>query len=337
MTSAKKSTDKPVQPAVVAYKGFDKDWKCRDYQFEVGKTYAHKGPVKACESGFHSCEYPLDVFRYYEPASSVFALVEAGGDLSRHDEDSKIASSSLTVRASIDLPGIIKAAIEYTLNRTKPAKGASNSGYSGAASNSGDRGAASNSGYSGAASNSGDSGAASNSGDRGAASNSGVSGAASNSGVSGAASNSGYSGAASNSGNRGAASNSGDSGAASNSGYSGAASNSGYRGAASNSGNRGAASNSGDSGAASNSGDSGAASNSGYRGAASNSGYRGVAADFNGYYTKVKSCATGAIVCINRDNNGNILHIRASKVGENGIKPDTWYSLNDSGEFMEVV
>ena len=212
MTSAKKSTDKPVQPAVVAYKGFDKDWKCRDYQFEVGKTYAHKGPVKACESGFHSCEYPLDVFRYYEPASSVFALVEAGGDLSRHDEDSKIASSSITIKASIDLPGLIKAAIEYTMSRVKPAEGA--------------------------------------------------------------ASNSGTSGAASNSGNRGAASNSGD---------------------------------------------------------------RGIAADFNGYYTKVKSCATGAIVCINRDDEGNIRHIRASKVGENGIKPDTWYSLNDSGEFVEVA
>ena len=230
MTSAKKSTDKPVQPAVVAYKGFDKDWKCRDYQFEVGKTYAHKGPVKACESGFHSCEYPLDVFRYYEPASSVFALVEAGGDLSRHDEDSKIASSSITIKASIDLPGLIKAAIEYTMSRVKPAEGA-----------------------------------------------------------------------------------------ASNSGTSGAASNSGYRGAASNSGNRGAA------------------SNSGNRGAASNSGDRGIAADFNGYYTKVKSCATGAIVCINRDDEGNIRHIRASKVGENGIKPDTWYSLNDSGEFVEVA
>ena len=230
MTSAKKSTDKPVQPAVVAYKGFDKDWKCRGYQFEVGKTYAHKGPVKACESGFHSCEYPLDVFRYYEPASSVFALVEAGGDLSRHDEDSKIASSSITIKASIDLPGLIKAAIEYTMSRVKPAEGA--------------------------------------------------------------------------------ASNSGDSGAASNSGTSGAASNSGTRGAA---------------------------SNSGYRGAASNSGYRGIAADFNGYYTKVKSCATGAIVCINRDDEGNIRHIRASKVGENGIKPDTWYSLNDSGEFVEVA
>ena len=76
---------------------------------------------------------------------------------------------------------------------------------------------------------------------------------------------------------------------------------------------------------------------SGCCGEVSNSGDRGVAADFSGYYTKVKSCATGAIVCINRDDEGNIRHIRASKVGENGIKPDTWYSLNDSGEFVEVA
>ena len=250
-------SDEPV--SILAYKGFDKNMKCRGYQFAIGQAYTHEGPVKACESGFHSCEYPLDVFRYYTPSDSVFAEVEAAGKIARHteDEDSKIASSSLTVKASIDLPGIIKAAIEYTMSRVSPA-----------------------------------------------------------------------SGAASNSGDRGAASNSGDSGAASNSGYRGAASNSGISGAASNSGYRGAASNSGD---------SGAASNSGISGAASNSGISGVAADFNGCYSKARSCATGAIVCINRDDDGYIRHIRASKVGENGIKPDTWYSLNDSGEFAEVA
>ncbi|MFA7322293.1 MAG: hypothetical protein WC000_12585, partial [Dokdonella sp.] len=105
-------------------------------------------------------------------------------------------------------------------------------------------------------------------------------------------------------------------------------------GAASNSGIRGVASNSGNSGVASNSGIRGAASNSGIRGVASNSGKAGIAADFNGW-GKAKSCATGAIVCINRDAEGNIRHIRASKVGENGVKPDVWYSLDETGEFVE--
>jgi hypothetical protein len=97
----------------------------------------------------------------------------------------------------------------------------------------------------------------------------------------------------------------------------------------------GAASNSGNRGAASNSGYSGAASNSGYSGAASNSGDSGIAADFSGS-GKSKSCASGAIVCIARDIQGKILHIRASKVGDNGIKPDIWYSLDKDGEFFEA-
>jgi hypothetical protein len=292
--SGNTNTDEAMPEVITSYKGFDRNWQCRGYQFAIGETHTHDGEVRACNSGFHACEYPLDVFKYYEPSSANFAIVEQSGKLSRHAEDSKVASSSLTVKASIDLPGIIKAAIEYTFNRAKPVdpnSPASNSGYRGAASNSGDSGAASNSGYSGAASNSGYSGAASNSGYRGAASNSG------------------YSGAASNSGYRGAASNSGDSGAASNSGDRGAASNSGYRGAASNSGDRGAA---------------------------SNSGKAGIAADFNGS-GRAKSCESGAIVCTKRDNEGNILNIRASKVGENGIKPDIFYTLNAAGEFEEVA
>jgi hypothetical protein len=336
-TKAAESSVAPVAPVIVSYKGFDANMQCHGggspFAYEVGKAYGHAGEVLACNGGFHACEYPLDVLAYYPAAGSRFAQVEQSGTISKHADDSKVASSSISIKAEISLPGLISAAIEYTMSRVNPALSDANKETRGSASNSGDRGAASNSGYSGAASNSGDRGAASNSGDSGAASNSGYSGAASNSGYSGAASNSGDRGAASNSGYRGAASNSGDSGAASNSGYRGAASNSGDSGAASNSGDSGAASNSGYSGAASNSGDSGAASNSGDRGAASNSGKAGIAADFNGW-GRAKSCETGAIVCVNRDDAGNIRHIRASKVGENGIKADVWYSLDAAGEFV---
>jgi len=45
---------------------------------------------------------------------------------------------------------------------------------------------------------------------------------------------------------------------------------------------------------------------------------------------------TGAIILVHRNDNGEIVHIRASKVGENGIKPNVWYVLDADGNFQEV-
>ena len=184
---------------MTAYKAFDKDLKCRGFQYEVGQTYTHDGAVKACESGFHACEHPLNVFDYYAPASSRFAVVEQSGDLSRHDGDSKIASSKITIKAEIGIADMVKAAIEYTASRCKPIDTDS------PASSTGDHGAASSTGYHGAASSTGDHGAASSTGNRGAASSTGYQGAASSTGDRGAASSTGYQGAASSTGDAGVA------------------------------------------------------------------------------------------------------------------------------------
>ena len=203
-----------TQASVISYKGFDADWRCRGFQYEVGKTYEHTGDVAACESGFHACEYPLHVLRYYKPATSVFAVVEQSGKLVRHGEDSKVASSRLTVTAQIDLAGLIKAAIKYTMDRCTPAEGANSTagntavsaqGNSAAATASGDYGAATASGYYGAATASGYCGAATASGNCGAATASGDCGAATASGNSGAATASGNYGAATASGRNGKA------------------------------------------------------------------------------------------------------------------------------------
>ena len=194
---------------ITTYKGFGLDWKCRDFQYELGKSYEHKGSAVACESGFHACEYPLDVFNYYAPAKSRFAVVEQSGELSRHDGDSKVASSKIKVSAEINLAGLIKAAIEYTTSRCKPIDPES------PASATGTQGAASATGYQGAASATGTQGAASATGTRGAASATGTRGAASATGYLGAASATGYQGAASATGTRGAAMASGYEGRAS--------------------------------------------------------------------------------------------------------------------------
>jgi len=139
-------------PAIVAFKGFDKDLRCRGFQFEVGKTYAHTGEVKACESGFHACEHPLNVFDYYAPAFSRFAEVELSGDLSRHDGDTKIAAGQITIKAELRIPDLVARAIKWVMDRTHSEEGASATGYQGAASATGPRGAASATGYQGRAS-----------------------------------------------------------------------------------------------------------------------------------------------------------------------------------------
>jgi hypothetical protein len=146
---------------VITYKGFNADMSCRGFKFEIGGEYKHSGNAVACESGFHACEYPLDVFNYYPPSSSVYAEVEQSGQLSRHSGDSKVASSVIAVRAAISIAGLVKAAIDYTVSRSTPENGSSATGYQGAASATGDQGAASATGYQGAASATGVRGAAS--------------------------------------------------------------------------------------------------------------------------------------------------------------------------------
>ncbi|WP_446940173.1 DUF7666 domain-containing protein [Pseudomonas aeruginosa] len=335
----KKKTE--VEEIVTAYKGFKQDLTCRGYQFEIGGTYKHEGEVEACASGFHSCEYPLDVFGYYAPGDSRFAIVKASGQLSRHDDDSKIASATLMVEAEISMPTMISRAIDWIMARldssveqTVVGDTASNTGNRSAASNTGDYSAASNTGNRSAASNTGDYSAASNTGDCSAASNTGDCSAASNTGNQSAASNTGYQSAASNTGYRSAASNTGYRSAASNTGNRSAASNTGDYSAASNTGNRSAASNTGDYSAASNTGDCSAASNTGYRSAAEVSGKESVAASL-GIEGRARASAGSAIVLCHRDDEGRLIHIRASKVGENGVKPDTWYQLSAEGEFVE--
>ena len=125
-TTTKKKTAVEAKPedVITTFKGFGSDWKCRDFQYEVGKSYEHAGEALACNSGFHACEYPLHVFRYYRPASSKFAVVEQSGTLSRNGEDSKVASSKITIKAELDLAGLIKAAIKYTMDRCTPGEGA---------------------------------------------------------------------------------------------------------------------------------------------------------------------------------------------------------------------
>ena len=178
-----------------AYKGFDKDLKCRDFQYEIGKTYTHNGDVEPCESGFHACEYPLDVFNYYPPAGSRFAEVETSGKIVPQGD--KICCEKIKVKTELTLGALIQAAVNFTFERAKWTKDSQTKKEKGAASATGDFGAASATREYGVASATGFRGVASATGDRGAASATGYFGAASATGYYGAASATGKYGAAS--------------------------------------------------------------------------------------------------------------------------------------------
>ncbi|HFG0887001.1 TPA: hypothetical protein ACGE0L_004474 [Salmonella enterica] len=140
--------------------------------------------------------------------------------------------------------------------------------------------------------------------------------------------------AATNTGNWSAATNTGDQSAATNTGDQSAATNTGNWSAATNTGYQSAATNTGDQSAATNTGYQSAATNTGYQSAAEVSGSQSVAASL-GIEGKARASEGGAIVLCYRDEDGELIHIRASKVGENGIIPNTWYQLDKDGEFVK--
>ncbi|EMK7726185.1 hypothetical protein V9P73_004311 [Yersinia enterocolitica] len=331
---------------VITFKGFDQKLQCRGYQFEIGKTFTHEGKVEACGSGFHACEAPFDVFGYYSPANSRYAVTESFGTIDREEDgDTKIASASITITAELTLPQFIQRGIDWIWSKVDKSleqqimngdrSAATNTGYQSAATNTGNWSAATNTGNRSAATNTGDRSAATNTGYRSAATNTGDWSAATNTGDRSAATNTGDWSAATNTGNWSAATNTGNWSAATNTGNRSAATNTGYRSAATNTGYRSAATNTGNWSAATNTGYRSAATNTGNWSAAEVSGSQSVAASF-GEGGKAKASENGAIVLCYRDDDGEIIHIRASKVGENGIKPDVWYSLNEDGEFKEA-
>ena len=189
------------QQPIIAYKGFNTDLTCRDFQFRIGETYTHEGKVEACASGFHACENPLDVFGYYNPTSR-FAIVECLGEINKESNgDSKIACGSIHIKAEIGLPTLISKAVDLILSKIKW--------------------------------------------------------------------------------------------------------------------------------------ETAEESNTGNRSAAEVTGAHSIAAAL-GYSSKAKAGESGAIVCVYRNDDNELIHIRASKVGENGIEAGKWYTLNESGEFIEA-
>jgi hypothetical protein len=178
-----------------AYKGFDKDLKCRGIQYEVGKEY-EEANAALCKKGFHACENPLDTFRYYRPTDSRYCEVDVDDNGERNSTDSKVCGKHIKISAEIGLKGVINAGVRFVFDKCESATEENASGESGNAAASGNLGNAAASGERGNAAASGERGNAAASGNLGNAAASGWSGNAAASGWRGTAVVTGFAGRA---------------------------------------------------------------------------------------------------------------------------------------------
>lgn len=105
---------------ITGYKAFDPDFKCRDYQYEVGKTFEHNGKIQMCSKGFHFCyNDPIDVFNYYPLVGengellTRFAKVSAAREGSVVDcADLKCVTSKISIDKEVTLDELVKEQVD---------------------------------------------------------------------------------------------------------------------------------------------------------------------------------------------------------------------------------
>ena len=107
---------------IKGYKAFDKDLKCRDFQYEIGGEYTEEGDIKCCDTGFHFCNNPFDVLDYYpliddDGEFSRFAKVEGSGRIDK--KENKVCVSNIKVIEELKLEDFINNGVEFIQNQTK--------------------------------------------------------------------------------------------------------------------------------------------------------------------------------------------------------------------------
>ena len=187
-----------------AYKGFDKDLKCRGFQFEAGKEYREE-KADICKSGFHACENPLDVFKYYPPATSRYCKVDLDANEQKED-DSKRVGKKILILDEISLQDMINAGIAYIEAGVNWEDSAS--------TNTGDHSVSTNTGYRSVSTNTGYRSASTNTGDHSVSTNTGHNSVSTNTGHNSASTNTGHNSASTNTGDHSVSTNTGDHSAA---------------------------------------------------------------------------------------------------------------------------
>jgi hypothetical protein len=80
------------------YKVTGPDMMCRDFQFELNKTYIHDGNIELCRSGFHFCLIANNCFNYYSFDSSNRVFEITFGDSVFHGEDKSVTNTITLIR-----------------------------------------------------------------------------------------------------------------------------------------------------------------------------------------------------------------------------------------------
>ena len=70
------------------YKAFNKDLKCKGFQYEIGKEFEQRGKIELCERGFHFGKKIVDIQNYYNLGDENTRLceIEATGEVIEGDD-----------------------------------------------------------------------------------------------------------------------------------------------------------------------------------------------------------------------------------------------------------
>ena len=88
-----------------AYKVFEPDWTCRDYDFKdeksnaIGTTHKIEGQIRICDHGFHYCPKLVDCFNYYDfDSKNKVAEIEVIGDFKDGNNGKEVTSEFKIIR-----------------------------------------------------------------------------------------------------------------------------------------------------------------------------------------------------------------------------------------------
>ncbi len=97
-----------------AYKGFNKNFKCKNFQYKIGKTYETKKCIKLCEIGFHCCKNPINVFSYYNDPQGKYAEVKILGKTKEIGD--KTVTSKIKIVKEISFWDIFKMNMQIVID-----------------------------------------------------------------------------------------------------------------------------------------------------------------------------------------------------------------------------